>query len=81
MFSINNKNTKKVTYFGVVLPLIEKKWKWIAVDADGFIMLYTHKPRNDLDGKEWLPWKLKGEFRVYGQCKFKGDWQKSLRKI
>ncbi|EOD6067783.1 hypothetical protein ACWX7F_002938 [Acinetobacter baumannii] len=68
---------KQVNYFGVTL-YVPKGFKWVAMDKDGTIYAYTHKPLA-LHETFALPAGLwEGHTEIIGFAdKYKGNWRKS----
>lgn len=75
---------KRVNYFGIPI-YVPKGFKWLAMDEDGTIWAYTHKPRILTE-----TFSLPQLAALFGQSSaeivgyvdhYKGDWRKSLIKV
>ncbi|EOV6191556.1 hypothetical protein ACN94T_002591 [Acinetobacter baumannii] len=72
---------KHVKYFGVTL-YVPKGFKWVAMDQDGTIYAYTHKPRAQHETFALPAGLWEGHTEIIGFAnKYKGNWRKSRIKV
>ncbi len=58
--------------------------RWVAVNPEGYLTFFTHKPVLDVFGTCWVTQeRYRGKARQWCVCKvvYEGNWRESLRRV